>query len=337
MSDLKIRLSSFGMGQYYPHFAEAGFGTWETILDITEDDLDSLGVQRGHRRRLQQEIAFYLASGAEPEGQTSRALSRSASNTEGSINAHTNRKRQYTRHPKPDSNAPQRPPSAYLLFSNAVRDNLKDASLSFAEKSKIVGDKWQNMPEAVKNQWRQAASGPWEKYKSDQMHYQSTDSHRDYQAYLAEFDASHPSKKRKAPSQDPSTLVDGAASGSRSKHSPSSDVQPPSVTRTLAPAPGYPAPDYAMASSPTSVASQRRKPVSDRRDTSSPSLPARGKPSQVFSHACESCRKKKVKCNGAMPSCERCQKTNAKCHYAGGIRDREKRYQPGPYRYKPVD
>ncbi|KAL8718912.1 MAG: hypothetical protein Q9225_004015 [Loekoesia sp. 1 TL-2023] len=335
MSDLKARLLSFGMGQYYPSFAEAGFGTWETILDITEDDLDSLGVQRGHRRRLQQEIAFYLASGAEPEDQTSRALSRSAPNTEGS-SAHTSRKRQYTRHPKPDSNAPQRPPSAYLLFSNAVRDKLRDESLSFAEKSKIVGDQWQNMPDAVKNQWRQTASGPWEKYKSDQMQYQNTDSHRDYQAYLAEFDASHPSKKRKAPSKDQSTLVDGAASDPRPKHSPSSDVQPSSATRTLAPAPGYPAPDHAMPSSPTSAASRRRKPVSDRRDTSSPSLPAQGKPSQVFSHACESCRKKKVKCNGATPSCERCLKTSTECHYAGGIRDREKRYNPDPYQDKPV-
>ena len=324
MSDLKSRLSSYGMAQYYLRFAEAGFGTWETILDITEDDLESLGVQRGHRRRLQQEIAFYLNSGAEPEGQKSRALSRPDSYADMPIGVQRSQKRQYTRHPRPDPNAPQRPPSAYVLFSNSVRDNMKDQRLSFAETSKIVGDRWQNMSEATKNEWKQTASGPWEKYKSDQEQYEATDGHRGYQAYLAEFGASHPSKRRKAPSKKTSGLVDSTAPDPGFKQSPGSDVQPSSALKNLAAAP-VPYTDHPVVSSPTPGSSRSRK-LGSGDDTSASLLTVRDRSSQVFSHACEVCRKKKVKCDGVTPSCGKCRKSNNECRYAGGIRDREKRY-----------
>lgn len=39
-----------GLSQYLDIFLEQGFDTWETILDITESDLDALGVKLGHRR-----------------------------------------------------------------------------------------------------------------------------------------------------------------------------------------------------------------------------------------------------------------------------------------------
>ncbi|KAL8838748.1 MAG: hypothetical protein Q9170_001997 [Blastenia crenularia] len=327
MPGLKSRLSLLGMGQYYPNFLEAGFETWETILDITEDDLDSLGVQRGHRRRLQQEIAFSLTSGAEPDDAQSRALNRSLLNTDASVSTQTGRKRQYTRHPKPDPNAPQRPPSAYLLFSNALRDDLKEHSLSFTDKSKVVGDRWQSMPEAAKNQWRQKASGPWEKYKSDQTQYQGTDGYRGYQAYLAGFNSSQPSKRRKDLSNDSSNVVDGTTSGPRPKRPPSPDAGPSSAARPFKPTRAYPALNPAAPSSSSSpISSRSKKPMSDHESVfSTTALAARDKPAQVFSHACESCRKKKVRCDGVMPTCDRCLRTSTDCNYAGGIRDREKR------------
>lgn len=332
MTELETVLSSLGMGQYYPSLVNAGFDTWGTLLDITEDDLDSLAVQRGHRRRLQQEIAYSLNSGADPGVQQAKALSRSLSNPDGSSGAHSGvagRKRQYTRHPKADPNAPQRPLSAYVLFSNAMRDELKDNALSFADKSKIVGDRWQSMPDPAKQRWRQTASGPWEKYKAEQTQYLSTDAHRGYQAYLAEFNASKPSKKRKVPSNDPPSQVDDAVPRALVKRSSSSDARSSSTIKPLAPAPSHLPAKAGVVSSPTSPKSSRRRgSASERHGSSSTTPSAQGKLAQWYSHACESCKRKKVKCDGAVPTCERCRKTHIGCHYAGGIRDREKRYLP---------
>lgn len=313
------------MGQYYQGFVNAGFDTWKTLLDITEDDLDSLAVQRGHRRRLQQEIARFSNSTASHDDQQANP-----SRVGGSSSARPSQKRQYTRHPKADPNAPQRPLSAYVLFSNALRDELKDSTLSFADKSKIVGDRWQNMPEQAKQRWRQQASGPWERYKSEQTRYQTTDSHRGYQAYLADFNASKPSKKRKGPVDDLSQLgkVDGVKPDVVLKCSSSPDGRPSSTMKLLAPAPSHKLSKAGGPSSPPSPKyARRRGSLSEPHGSASTTPSAQGKTAQWYSHACESCKRKKVKCDGAVPTCARCSKTKNMCQYAGGIRDKEKRYQ----------
>lgn len=294
--------------------------------------MDSLGVQRGHRRRLQQQIAYSLSLGAAAEDQQSKVLNKSLPKADNPPSTGNGRKRQHTRRPKPDSKAPQRPPTAYVLFSNALRDELEGQPLSSVEKSKTVGDRWDRMPEADKSPWRQEAARSWEKYKSDQTCYQNTDDHRDYQAYLADFNAPQSSKRRMVPSNNSSSFVDSALPHPKLEHPSASDAQSSSVTRHLAPAPAI-APALAPAlnqtaaeSSPLTAPRRRKKPPSHRRDTSSPTAPhTRGKSAQVFSHACESCRKRKVKCDGAVPACERCLKTSIECVYEGGIRDQEKR------------
>ncbi|KAL8690745.1 MAG: hypothetical protein Q9218_003887, partial [Villophora microphyllina] len=173
MADLKAFLAPMGLGQYYERLVEAGFDKWETILDITEDDLENLDVQRGHRRRLQQEIAYTLRLGSDPADQRSKALSRSLAANQSNQTP----KRQYNRHPRPDPDAPQRPLSAYVLFSNAVRDQMKDQALSFADKAKVVGDRWRDLSDESRDYWKRVASGPWEKYKADRDQYLTTESH----------------------------------------------------------------------------------------------------------------------------------------------------------------
>ena len=46
------------------------------------------------------------------------------------------------------ANAPEKPTSAYVQFSNVARESLKGKS--FAELAKIVGEKWQNLDRHVK-------------------------------------------------------------------------------------------------------------------------------------------------------------------------------------------
>lgn len=54
----------------------------------------------------------------------------------------TTPKRKYRRHPEPDMIAPEIPPSAYVIFSNALREDLKNQGLSLAGLAKIVGYRW---------------------------------------------------------------------------------------------------------------------------------------------------------------------------------------------------
>lgn len=40
MADLELTLTWLGMNRYLERFIEAGFDSWETVLEITENDLD---------------------------------------------------------------------------------------------------------------------------------------------------------------------------------------------------------------------------------------------------------------------------------------------------------
>ena len=40
MADLELTLTWLGMESYLEVFLEAGFDSWETVLEITENDLD---------------------------------------------------------------------------------------------------------------------------------------------------------------------------------------------------------------------------------------------------------------------------------------------------------
>ena len=40
MADLELTLTWLGMDRYLDRFIEAGFDSWGTVLEITENDLD---------------------------------------------------------------------------------------------------------------------------------------------------------------------------------------------------------------------------------------------------------------------------------------------------------
>ena len=100
-------------------------------------------------------------------------------------------KRKYRRHPKPDENAPERPPSAYVIFSNKIRDDVKDQNLSFTQIAKLVGDRWQKLDPPGKEPYEAQANAAKEKYNILLSTYKKTESYREYTQYLAEFKAKH--------------------------------------------------------------------------------------------------------------------------------------------------
>lgn len=127
--DLEPVFRELGLSQYLDTFVDQGFDSWETILDIQESDLDILGVKLGHRRKLQRRIAnargiapsVSLPTTVKPSLEDAKqdGLRPEHARPESSNESNGVVKRKYRRHPKPDENAPERPPSAYVLFSNS--------------------------------------------------------------------------------------------------------------------------------------------------------------------------------------------------------------------------
>ncbi|RBR03571.1 uncharacterized protein FIESC28_11742 [Fusarium coffeatum] len=196
-SDLETIFAELGLSQYLGSFIEQGFDKWDIILDIQESDLDALGVKLGHRRKLQRRIAnargispsASLVTPARPtsEDAKSEGIPSEPVRTETPPEGQGVAKRKYRRHPKPDENAPERPPSAYVLFSNKMREDLRSQNLTFTEIAKLVGENWQNLNANEKEAYESQANADKEKYHRDLMEYKKTADYRKYMQYLHEF------------------------------------------------------------------------------------------------------------------------------------------------------
>ncbi|MCJ1306487.1 hypothetical protein MMC25_000130 [Agyrium rufum] len=194
------------LDQYLQNFYDEGFDTWEVVLYITESDLEHLKVKLGHRRKLQREIAKARGisfeqlqvwgkrpSGGDevPSPEVDERIDHIRSETKPSGASGPGGKRKYRRHPKPDENAPARPQSAYVLFSNKIRDVLREDNLSFTEIAKIVGERWQALAPAVKEPYESQANSLKEEYNAELMQYKKTEEYQEYVQYLREFKRRH--------------------------------------------------------------------------------------------------------------------------------------------------
>lgn len=125
MPDLADVLERLGLSPYFASLSENGFHSWETVLDITEEDLTALHFKLGHRRTLQREIATFRGVPAtlalEPDATVPEqpALSTSALEclTRQTSTPPPREKRRYRRHPRPDAHAPKKPKTACTRIS----------------------------------------------------------------------------------------------------------------------------------------------------------------------------------------------------------------------------
>jgi hypothetical protein len=137
MPDLSLILERLGLTAYSKILTDNGFGTWETVLDITEEDLTALKFKLGHRRALQREIATYrgvpstlaLEPDSSPDDYRSPpapALESVASppttitTTTATTTPPPREKRRYRRHARPDNNAPKKPKTACMLVPDPL-------------------------------------------------------------------------------------------------------------------------------------------------------------------------------------------------------------------------
>jgi hypothetical protein len=124
--DLTVVLERLGLTEYRATLFDNGFHNWETVVDITEDDMTTLHFKLGHRRLLQREIATYrgipqslsLESDTKSPEPTSLSTSALERFTRQTTTPPPREKRRYRRHPRPDSNAPKKPKTACTLCKN---------------------------------------------------------------------------------------------------------------------------------------------------------------------------------------------------------------------------
>jgi hypothetical protein len=117
-------LERLGLTGYLQVLSENGFHSWETVVDITEEDLTALNFKLGHRRSLQREIATHRgvpsSLSLEPEAVSLEPTSLSTSALETLARQTSTppprEKRRYRRHPKADEHAPKKPKTACTSF-----------------------------------------------------------------------------------------------------------------------------------------------------------------------------------------------------------------------------
>ncbi|KAM0747747.1 hypothetical protein T439DRAFT_328412 [Meredithblackwellia eburnea MCA 4105] len=75
--------------------------------------------------------------------------------------------------PKKDPNAPKRPLSAYMFFSQENRNAIKDENpnASFGDVGKLLGAKWKDMSDAEKKPYNTSAENDKIRYESEKAKY----------------------------------------------------------------------------------------------------------------------------------------------------------------------
>ncbi|KAF2186359.1 hypothetical protein K469DRAFT_573722 [Zopfia rhizophila CBS 207.26] len=236
-------LDRLGLGQYLDTLSSNGFSTWETVLDITEEDLTQLKFKLGHRRALQREIATFrgvpssLSLESHSLSSSQPTLSPSALETVSTQNANppVREKRRYRRHPRPDHNAPKKPKTAYVNFADYLRTEPEISLLSFVDIAKEVGRRWQELSSEKKRIWESQAARAMHEYEAQMDEYKKTDNWRKYQVYLEEFKAHQTQAKNGKREIDTLTRSSVQTEHSHASPSPSeSPVSVPSSTSTEA-------------------------------------------------------------------------------------------------------
>ncbi|KAH6621755.1 hypothetical protein C7974DRAFT_210390 [Boeremia exigua] len=197
MPELSEVLGRIGLSTYLPVLSENGFGNWETVVDITEDDLTTLDFKLGHRRALQREIATWRGVpqtlSLDPDVASPEPTSLSTSALETLARQQTTppprEKRRYRRHPRADSQAPKKPKTAYVNFADQLRTDPQISQLSFVHIAREVGRRWQELALEQKRVWESNAARAMQEYESQMDEYKQTEEWRKYQAYLNDFKA----------------------------------------------------------------------------------------------------------------------------------------------------
>ncbi|KAF2832337.1 hypothetical protein CC86DRAFT_401107 [Ophiobolus disseminans] len=246
MPELNEVLARLGLTRYLQVLTENGFHSWETVVDITEEDLTALDFKLGHRRALQREIATSRgvpsSLSLDPENVSLEPTSLSTSALETLTRQISppppREKRRYRRHPKPDENAPKKPKTAYVNFADKLREDPDVSQLSFVNIAREVGRRWQDLPAMQKRGWESDAARAMQEFEAQMDEYKRTDNWRKYQRYLNDFKSQQSqqiqSSSGKRPNASRSTTDSSNNTRVYSRASPTSSSSSPTTAPSLA-------------------------------------------------------------------------------------------------------
>ena len=224
-SALSTTLAVLGLTQYEERLQQNGFEDWETVTAITEADLAELNFKRGHRRKLQNAIREYKSSSARHRvheagnlpmsSQTLSADGEDSGATPESSLQPARATRRYRRHPQPDSNAPLRPKTAYVLFGEHARQDPAVSQMSFTEIAKETGRRWRELSlEERMTVWETPAADRLQAYREEFALYKQTEESQSYQTYLESFkQQQHNPESAASLDHKPSSIHESAFSG----------------------------------------------------------------------------------------------------------------------------
>jgi hypothetical protein len=196
--ELSTALARLGLSQYEDRLQENGFENWETVTAIMETDMAKMNFKRGDRRRLQRAIREYSSASAahrvyEAENfplpsEGLPAVEEHSEVTRQPLQQSTRATRPYRRHPRPDPNAPHKPKTAYVLFSEHVRQDPALSRSSFTEIAKEAGKRWRELSHEERTIiWETPAADRLQDYRKELERYKQTKKCRSYQTYLEGF------------------------------------------------------------------------------------------------------------------------------------------------------
>jgi hypothetical protein len=196
--ELSTALAQLGLSQYEEPLQENGFEDWETVTAITEPDMAKMNFKRGDRRKLQRAIREYSSASASHrvyEAENSivpfeglPAIEEHSEATSQPSQQRARATRPYRRHPRPDPNAPHKPKTAYVLFSEHVRQDPELSRSSFTEIAKETGKRWRELSDEERTIiWETPAADRLRDYRKELKRYKQTENHRSHQTYLEGF------------------------------------------------------------------------------------------------------------------------------------------------------
>lgn len=219
---LSEALALIGLEEYEERLIQNGFEDWETLAAITEADMEELGFKLGDRRKLQHSIRdqghllfdssveyWNIISPSRPSLRRLSNLNQPSGTATSSSSQAQHPPRQYRRHPRPDPNAPPRPKTAYVLFSEQIRNDPEWKVASFTEVAKEAGRRWRDLPPEIRSDvWEEPATERFQAYREDLGRYKQTEEYRDYQEYQEKFEQDQrQSSRAKGRSNDKATSV----------------------------------------------------------------------------------------------------------------------------------
>ncbi|CAN9208256.1 unnamed protein product [Alternaria alternata] len=213
--ELSTALARLGLSQYEDRLQENGFENWETVTAIMETDMAKMNFKRGDRRRLQRAIREYSSASAahrvyEAENfplpsEGLPAVEEHSEVTRQLPQQLTRATRPYRRHPRPDPNAPHKPKTAYVLFSEHVRQDPALSRSSFTEIAKEAGKRWRELSHEERTIiWETPAADRLQDYRKELERYKQTEKCRSHQTYLEGF-------KQRSHNPKPTTMSDDKA------------------------------------------------------------------------------------------------------------------------------